>query len=90
MSDEEEDDDLPDFSNDPTFTGINSYTIIYTHCPKCEKRNYFQQATRYDIEVLECWNCGTRGWVCDDVRDEAQLMYDCMDAAMDEKGKKEP
>lgn len=89
MSDKEED-ALPDFSNDPCFTGIDSYTIIYTHCPKCEKRNYFDQGCKWDVEVLECWHCGTKGWICKDVRDEAQLMYDCMDGGMDEKGREKP
>ena len=90
MSDESEDDELPDFSKDPTFTGYDSVTIIYSHCPKCGERNYCQQGDELDVEVLECWNCGTRGWVSESVRDECENMYDCMDAAMDEKGKEKP
>jgi len=89
LSDDEED-ELPDFSKDPTFTGCDSVTIIYAHCPKCGERNYFTQGSKYDIEVLVCWNCGTRGWLDEDIRDEARYMYDCMDAAMDEKGKEKP
>ena len=89
MSDDEED-ELPDFSKDPTFTGCDFVTIIYAHCPKCGERNYFTQSNKYDIEVLECWNCGTRGWVSADIRDDAQNMYDRMDGAMSKRGKEKP
>ena len=88
--DEDIDDELPDFSKDPTFTGCDSYTIIYAYCPKCGKKNYVTQGYKWDIEVVECWNCGTEGWLNSDIRDESQCAYDCMDAAMSEKGREKP
>lgn len=87
---EEEDDDYPDFSKDPTCQHTWFVTTAVCVCPKCEKKNYFQLSDRYDIEVVECWNCNTKAWVNSDTRDEAQLMYDCMDGAMSEKGEEKP
>ena len=90
MTTEEEDDELPDFSNDPTFKNFWSRTVYGADCPNCDKTNYWTQGSKWDTEVLECWNCGKKAWVCSDARDELQHMYESMDDAMDEKGRETP
>jgi Zn ribbon nucleic-acid-binding protein len=87
--------EFPDFSKDPVLKNFWTKTTGCGVCPKCEAKNYvslgdLEDQTAPDVEAVECWKCGAKSWLSPDTREVAQDMYDSMDGAICDVGKKEP
>jgi len=94
VSDEE--DDLPDFSKDPTVQHAWSITMLVCVCPSCEKRNYvnlgdMDDQTAPDVETVRCWSCKKLAWLDSEVRTMAADMgHESIEDAFVEEGKEHP
>lgn len=89
MSDEEED----PLKDDPELQRVWTTTTLRGECPKCEKVNYvdlgdLEDMTAPDVEIVECWNCGTKSWIDKSV--SRDYGYESMDEGYEEKGKETP
>ena len=95
---DEEDDDLPDFSKDPTVTRWGSVDHIWAVCPyeDCGKTNWVYlgrpgDQTAPDREVLRCFGCDKLSWLSEEIRDEAVYYgQDSIEDFYDEKGQENP
>lgn len=89
-------DEWPDFSNDPCLQHVWTSTTLCGECPKCNKRNYVRlgdlnDQTAPDVEVVVCWNCKSKLWLTSDMRSEAPAHgYDSIDEGFVEAGRERP
>lgn len=93
--DDSDDTEFADFSKDPCLQNFWTTTTGCGVCPKCGAKNYVSlgdmgDQTAPDVEVVKCWKCETKSWLSSDTRDCAQDMYDSMNDAYCDEGRKEP